>query len=163
MSIFIDSLLVAFERNSDYANKLVADLSDEQMIFQPAPKTNHPAWVLRHLHAYREVLAKMVAGQAVEDPKDHPFGMLSYPEADASLYGSKEAILKDFNDAGEQLIEELKAGGDVAMESPMPIQRWAEGPFPRVGDCMGYVLCSHEGTHLGQLSTWRRVQGLPSV
>ena len=159
---FISALMIGFQRNHDYANKLVADLADEQMIHQPAANTNHPAWVLRHLHAYREVIIALLAGDNPDDPKDHRFGMLSKPEADAGLYGSKAEILADFNAAGAGVLEELQARGLEAMTAPMPIQRWTE-PFPRIGDAMGYVMLCHEGVHLGQLSAWRRVQGLPSV
>ena len=54
MQLFIDSLLRGWDRNLDYAKKLVADLSDEQMVAMPraadvdAVGCNHPAWIFSH-------------------------------------------------------------------------------------------------------------------
>ena len=35
--------------------------------------------------------------------------------------------------------------------------------WPTLGDGLVWMIASHENIHLGQLSAWRRVQGLPSV
>ena len=40
MSPIIEGLLFCWKKNTDYAPKLVADLSDEQMLLQPAPSEN---------------------------------------------------------------------------------------------------------------------------
>jgi uncharacterized damage-inducible protein DinB len=42
------------------------------------------------------------------------------------------------------------------------------GPFlqkelPTLGDILGHLMTTHPSLHLGQLSTWRRVIGLPPV
>ena len=162
MNTFVESLLSAWRANGDYAQKLVADLVDEQMIIQPQPKMNHPAWILSHLNAYHPVLIGLVRGQTPDDPILHRFGMKSHPEQDASLYGTKEQLIATFKQ-GHGELDELMQSVDVAVfEKRMPLERW-QTRFPKVGSVLGYVMIAHEATHLGQLSVWRRVQGLPSV
>jgi len=131
MSI-IDGLLFSWQKNSDYAARLVSDLSDEQMMLQPAPEgkaaANHPAWILSHLNVYLPVIASVIQGENFDDPKSNQFGMDSKPEADPSIYASKDTLINEFVAGHEN----------------------------------GHLLL-HENGHLGQLSAWRRIQGMPSV
>lgn len=162
MSLFTDSLLTGWDRNLDYARKLVADLSDEQMIAQPRPGMNHPAWIFSHLNGYHPTLVAMIEGRAFDDPRDAPFGMLSKPVADASVYAPRSQLIEAFEHGHANVAAALRHADDAALEAPMPLERWRK-PFPRVGDALGYVMLVHESTHLGQISAWRRVQGLASV
>jgi hypothetical protein len=49
--------------------------------------------------------------------------------------------------------------------------RWSEttpleavrGFLPTLGDCFVFVMAAHENLHLGQVSAWRRVQGMGRV
>ena len=49
--------------------------------------------------------------------------------------------------------------------------RWSEttpleavrGFLPTLGDCFVFVMAAHENIHLGQLSAWRRLQGMGRV
>ena len=161
MSLFIDALLIGWDRNNDYAKKLVADLSDAQMLLQPQG-ANHPAWVFNHLNLYHPVIIAMLRGTAFEDPKVHKFGMQSKPQQDATLYGSKQQIIDAFVKGHADVAAALREGGDAALEKPMPLERWKPS-FPKLGSALPYLMLVHESTHLGQISTWRRVQGLPAV
>ena len=161
MTLLTETLLIGWNRNADYAAKLVADLSDEQMMLQPNG-ANHPAWIFSHMMVYHPVLVAMLRGQAFEDPKVHKFGMQSKPEADAALYGSKQSIIDAFIKGHDDVAAALKEAGEVAVEKAMPLERWKPA-FPKVGSILGYLMLVHEGTHLGQISMWRRVQGLPAV
>jgi len=162
INIMIDSLKIGWARHSDYGNKLVADLSQDQMIVQPQPGMNHPSWVLSHLNAYHGPLVSMLSGEPFDDPKDHRFGMLSKPEADASVYESKQTLLTQYNEGHERVVAALESAGEAGLHRAMSLERW-KGVFPTVGSALGYLMLAHEGVHLGQLSAWRRVQGLPSV
>ena len=161
MSLFIDSLLIGWERNADYAKRLTADLSDAQMLLQPNG-ANHPAWIFSHMSLYHPVLVAMLQGKSFEDPKIHRFGMQSKPEQDASLYGSKQQIMDTFLQGHTDVAAMMRQVGEAGFEHAMPLERW-RGPFPKVGSILGYLMLVHESTHLGQISTWRRVQGLASV
>ena len=162
MSTIIEGLLFGWAKNLTYGTKLIADLSDEQMTAQPAPGTNHPAWIFSHLEAYHPVIVALIRGEAFDDPKEHRFGMLSKPESDASLYASRERLQAAWNEGHAQVAQALGEQGEVALERGVKLERW-KPIMPKVGIALPYLMLVHENTHLGQLSAWRRVQGLPSV
>ena len=166
MSAIIDGLLNGWNKNDDYAQRLVADLTEAQMTAQPAPSdstpSNHPAWVLSHLNAYLPVIQSLIRNETFEDPKNHPFGMLSKPEADASIYADKESLLKEWVEGHEAVRQLLQSADDSIFENDTLLERW-KGPMPKVGIALPYVMLCHENIHLGQLSAWRRIQGMPSV
>lgn len=165
MSIAIEGLIYGYKKNIDYATKLVADLSEEQMIWQPpgsAAIANHPAWVFSHLNIYLPVMVALIEGRAFADPKTHEFGMQSKPELDRSRYASKEKLVSEFVTGHEQVIASLRREGEAALNREMTLERW-KPIMPQVGIALPYLMLVHENTHLGQLSTWRRVIGLPPV
>lgn len=158
----IDALLFSWDNNDDYAQRLVADLPDAQMTHQPAANMNHPAWVLSHLHAYHPVIVALIQGQTFDDPKHHPFGMQSKPVVDASVYPTKAVLVDAFVQGHAQVKSALAASDSAALNAPVLLDRW-KTVMPTVALALGYLMLLHEATHLGQLSAWRRVQGLPSV
>ena len=166
MSVAIDGLLFGWNKNLDYGPKLVADLTDEQMVWQPAGNevapANHPAWVFSHLNAYLPVISAIIAGSPFDDPKEHPFGMLSKPENDRSRYASKQELVDAFVEGHQRIAGQLTAADDAILEQPVNLPRWKE-IMPKAGIALPYLMLNHENGHLGQLSTWRRVQGMPSV
>ncbi len=162
MSLFAKSLLISWNKNADYAQKLVADLSDEQMVVQPAVGMNHPAWVFSHLNAYHPVMVALLQGQPFDDPQGHPFGMRSAPVADVAIYPNKSDLMAAFQHGHDQVARSVEAAEAAAFEQPMPLERW-QASFPLVGNALAYLMLLHESQHLGQISAWRRVQGLASV
>lgn len=172
MSIAIEGLLFGLNKNVDYARRLVADLSDEQMVAQPAGWTsaaapqhglvNHPAWVLSHLNAYLPVMVSLIRGEEFPDPKLHPFGMQSKPEWDRSRYAAKETLMAEFLRGHEEIAQLLRSADDQVLEQGVKLPRWAT-IMPKVGIVLPYLLLVHENQHLGQISAWRRVLELPPV
>ena len=162
MSEVIKGLLLVWNKNKDYGQKLVADLSEQQMVVQPGPGANHPAWVLSHLNAYHPVIECIIKGEAFEDPKDHPFGMKSKPEADRSIYASKDELVADYIKGHDAVAAALSAAGDDVFNNTINLERWLK-VLPTAGVALPYLMALHENIHLGQLSAWRRVQGFPSV
>ncbi len=156
-------LLHTWSLNLGYAKRLVADIPDEAMTLQPAPEMNHAAWVLGHLACTADMLGAMIALEPVCPPAwPLLFYWNSSPLSDASVYPSKVVLL-----------EALEAAhGKIAAALPsVPASRWVEttpleavrGFLPTMGDCFVFVMAAHENMHLGQVSAWRRVQGLPRV
>ncbi|MEM1026546.1 MAG: DinB family protein [Planctomycetota bacterium] len=164
--LFVDSLQREWDLNTGYAADLVADLSAEQMVQQPGtdvgPGLNHPAWVLSHLHAYHPVIVALLQGESFEDPKHHKFGMLSKPEADASVYPAKGELLAAYLAGRASVVDALQQVSAETLKATMPLERWQQ-KFPQRGSILPYLMAHHESLHLGQLSAWRRVQGLPAV
>ena len=56
MSVMIDALLLGWDRNLDYAKRLLADVPEDRMAHQPAVHMNHPAWIFSHVNLYHPVM-----------------------------------------------------------------------------------------------------------
>ncbi len=162
MSSAIEGLLFSWNKNLAYGQNLVADLKDDQLAKQPGPGMNHPAWVLSHLNAYLPVIEKVIKGEPFDDPKDHPFGMQSKPLDKRSVYSPKDELVGEFVDGHEKVAKALQEAGDAVWAKPITLERWVK-VMPTAAVALPYLMLVHENTHFGQLSAWRRVQGLPSV
>jgi len=108
------------------------------------------------------ILSLALDGKLFDDPKEHEFGMKSKPSADASIYASKDKLIGDYVTSHEKVISQLEAADASVLETPIQLERW-QSFMPTVGFIVPYLLCNHENIHLGQISAWRRIQGLPSV
>ncbi len=166
MSIAVQGLQFGLKKNLDWAQRLTADLSPEQMTLQPpgerAAPVNHPAWIFSHLNVYLPVMTALLRGELFEDPKFHPFGMQSKPEENATLYPSKLELLSAWQAGHDEISQLLATATDATLQQPVMLPRWKE-IMPTVGIALPYLLLVHENQHLGQLSAWRRVLGLPAV
>jgi DinB superfamily len=159
----IEHVVKAGDGMVDYAKRLVADVPEEKMADQPAPGMNHAAWVLGHL-AY--VFDSMIAVWG-EKPTMSPewkelFNVPSKPQPDRSKYPSKAELLAEYEKNYRRIVDRVKTATpeDFDKEFPNPKLR---GLLPTVGMAMVHILTSHQGQHLGQLSAWRRAQGMPGV
>jgi hypothetical protein len=165
-SLVIDGFLYAWKKNQDYAPRLVADLSEEQMVAQPASNpdapANHPAWVLSHLNVYLPVICAIIKNEPFEDPKTHAFGMLSKPEPSSDTYASKRELLDDFVAGHDQVARLLNDADDSIFSQALHLPRWS-AIMPTAAIALPYLMFNHENMHLGQISAWRRIQGMPSV
>jgi hypothetical protein len=166
MSIAVQGLQFGLKKNLDWAQRLTADLSPAQMALQPSGErpapVNHPAWIFSHLNVYLPVMAALLRGETFEDPKFHPFGMQSKPESEGSVYPAKDQLLAVWQAGHEELAKLLSTANDATLQQPVMLPRWKE-IMPTVGIALPYLLLVHENQHLGQLSAWRRVLGLPAV
>jgi hypothetical protein len=166
MSYALQGLVFCFKKNMDYGAKLVADLSEAQMVSQPSgtltAPANHPAWVLSHLNVYLPIMECLVRGESFPDPKTHRFGMTSKPEGDASIYASKAELMAEFIQGHQRVIDLLDNSDDSILSLPNSLERW-KTTMPVVGLVLPYLMLNHENCHLGQVSAWRRLSGLPSV
>lgn len=160
MEAVIGAVLRAWAHQRDYAQRLVADLSEEEMVSQPAPGVvmNHPAWIIAHLSVYAGVLAAMLRGEAFEDPIGHRYGRESRPVSDVNEYPRKEALLQEYFRGHDAAARALEGASREVLEGPPPLKRW-EARWPRVADAAVHLMIAHESGHLGQLSAWRRAGG----
>ena len=56
----------------------------------------------------------------------------------------------------------MAAGTPERLAQPNPNPYTKEG-LPTIRDAVAFLLTGHLGVHLGQLSTWRRLLGLPPL
>jgi len=162
----IEAIIATLNHARNQTLKLVADLSDEQLVRQPAPNTNHPAWVLGHLlqveHTFLNLLVPTATAPLITDAWKATYGGGSTPSADRSLYQPKAFYLEKLAALRTQIIEKLRTMSVADLDKPNPFEARRER-FPTVGHQLLLYGTWHEAYHAGQLSTWRRVQGLPPV
>lgn len=146
-----------------YCRMLVEDVADERMAEQPLPGVNHPAWILGHL-AFSADRARSLIGAEKELPASWTplFGPGSKLISTRSAYPSKDELLRTV----EQSFERLRQQADVA--TPEQLGQPSTSPYtkdalPTVKDGVAFLLTGHLGVHLGQLSSWRRMIGLPPL
>ncbi len=162
----LESFLATINHTRNMTLKLVADLSDEQLCIQPAPKMNHPAWVLGHLLQVDHAFLSLVTGQPqpawIDGAWKAIYGAKSEPVADKSKYKPKQWYIERLATVREQIIARLRQmkPEDFLAPHPDPARR---DRFPTVGHAVMLYGTWHEAYHSGQLSAWRRVQGLPAV
>jgi len=160
----VESIVYAWDNQLRYAQSLVADLSDAQMVLRPGGNMNHPAWILGHLAKYHPVTVQLLAGEPVDDPKHDPlFGFAGQgPVDDVAAYGSKQAIVSWFVEGHELVAQALLAAKPQAFQQRPSLERWA-AMYPTVEFMLPDLLLHHESLHIGQISIWRRAAGLPGV
>lgn len=166
-------VLRTYAFNLTYAKKLVADLSDAQMCAQPptAPGTpgasgsglNHAAWVFGHLAATTDWLAGFLGLPPIQPAAwGELFGPKSKPLAEPAKYPGKAALLQALENGHRRVAEAYERADAATLDKPNPVEAFRLA-FPTLGDLMAFGLTSHEALHLGQVSAWRRAQGLPSA
>jgi hypothetical protein len=148
-----------------YAQGLCQDIPDNDFAGQPVAGAtmNHPAWVIGHLAVSNDFGCAVLGKPITACPPEWTplFTIGSKPLPDRSLYPSKEALLAALAKSTENLNVALQQATPEKLASPSPEQLKAW--FPTVGDFVLYDLTTHAGTHLGQLSAWRRAKGMPSL
>jgi hypothetical protein len=118
---------------------------------------------LSHLNGYHDVMVRLIGGRALAvDPKDQPFGMTTKPVPDLSVYRPKDKLVDDYARGHAAVAAALRQAPEAALEAPITLERWRKA-FGKVGVALPYLMLVHESQHLGQVSVWRRVQGLPRV
>ena len=162
----LDAVIACITHTRNQTLKLVADLSDAQFCLQPAPKTNHPAWVLGHLLLVDYSFLKTIGGPDVPADIDDKFratyGGKSEPVADPSLYKPKQWYLEKLAAVRQQIYAQLQTLTPAQLDAPHPDPARRER-MPTIAHAITFYGTWHEAYHSGQLSTWRRVQGLPAV
>lgn len=129
--------------------------------------SNHPAWVFGHLSLYPGRAAGMLgvdADLAVPDGWEALFGPQSQcaDDADGSRYPRKDELVDRMLGNQRRIAEVLLTLDDELLSQPTPVERYRER-FPTIMCAANFLLTAHAMVHLGQLSAWRRLEGLGSA
>lgn len=146
-----------------YAAMLLEDIPDERMCEQPMPGVNHPAWIIGHLTNTADSLAGWFGGApSIPDDQKKQLGMGSTPSNNRADYPSKAEMLKQLKEAHGRIHQLIEAADEEHLNGATPFPRLAER-LPTIREALTFILVGHVGVHLGQLSTWRRMIGLPPL
>jgi hypothetical protein len=146
-----------------YLRMQVAEITDERMAEQPVAGVNHPAWILGHL-AYSADGGRALLGAEKKLPASWTaqYGPGSKCSTLRSDYPSKDELVGAVCDGFERLREAVASASPEQLARPSTNPRMKDA-LPAVKDGIAFLLTGHLGVHLGQLSTWRRMIGLPHL
>lgn len=149
-----------------YAEMLLADIPEEQAFKLICDGGVSPAWIIGHLgFVANRVLAMGGAESKIDSDAWKPlFGGGSTPagEADKATYPSWDELLRVWREGHADVAALAPSISEAALSAENPNERM-RGALPTTGDLISFILTGHEAMHLGQLSTWRRVQGRPPL
>jgi hypothetical protein len=137
---------------------LVEDLRDEQMLLQSAANENPPVWILGHLLLGDTYLLHLL--KVRELGADFTELLSKYgPNSSGGIYDSKQFLVEKLTKTGSLRCEAVRQMNDL--DEALPDETLAERQ-PTIAHHL-QMLIFHEGHHCGQLSSWRKLQGLSAV
>lgn len=129
-------------------------------------QSNHPAFIYGHLSLYPCRIVEQLGGDASAiQPTaayvatfDHNARCVD--DADGTIYPPMDEIVERFFAAHRQALDVLVTADDGLFQQPNPNEAM-RGKFATVGSMHGFYVGGHIMIHMGQLSAWRRMIGLP--
>lgn len=152
-----------------YAQRLLTDVSPDRFARLSAPggqtvQSNHPAFIYGHLSIYavRTLEDLGTSGPALPDGFNELFAKDSncQDDVDGTLYPSQAAITEFFFSGYEAVSTALQAADDCVFQEPNPLGGRMAELFPSLGSLHNFYLGGHIMIHMGQVSAWRRMEGL---
>ena len=144
----------AFQRG--YLGLLVDDIEDERMCDQPGGMLNHPAWQIGHMAVALDRMTKLLGGEsALDENWSKRFAQGSTPLADRAVYPSRAELMRVLDERREAASRALASASAELLARPNPLERLVQ-KLPTIGNMVPFIFNFHEGTHLGQLATWRQ-------
>lgn len=129
-------------------------------------RSNHPSFILGHLSLYAPRILRELNIDAGPSEIPAEFETVYSKDAqctddpDGSIYPSMAKVVEVYFEAYRKTVELIRDVPDSAYDGPNPNQG-AIARFPTLGAMHAFYLGGHMTLHLGQLSTWRRIAGLP--
>ncbi|MEM7228961.1 MAG: DinB family protein [Planctomycetota bacterium] len=162
----IESIVPAARLMQGYAKMLVDDIPADRFHEMPHPTMNHPAFCLGHLAIYPNRVLEMIGKPELVDDKDgfdelFAAGVECAPNT--GQYPDKDTVVDFFMDRHEVLINALSDLDESVFQQENPREGRFREMCPTVGAAINFLLTAHVGTHLGQISAWRRAVGMPSA
>lgn len=166
-SSMVNTIIKQFDFNLAFANKLVEDVSEEQMTVIPSQGLeNHPAFTLGHLASGSAMTVEDLGGDFILPDGWKDFFLRKGPG------DPRQPLLEEKYPLKNELLVELekqhnKVKSHLLAATPEQLAasvQWRFGRFmPTLLDAVLFMCVSHEAMHLSQLSAWRRAMGLPTA
>lgn len=155
-----------------YAERLLADVSAERFgrLSQPGGvvvQSNHPAFIYGHLSLYGpRMLADLNA-----DPLPVPDAIqqvcskdaLCVDDPDGAVYPSMDIITEFFFLGYRRVTDVLPETPEDVFQQANPLGGPMAEKFPTLGSMHNFYVGGHVMLHLGQMSAWRRMEGLSAA
>ncbi len=159
-----------------YASRLLTDIPQDRFARLAAPgnqviQANHPAFILGHLSLYPWKVVQLLnfdADITRVKPSENYESLFSkqatcVDDPQQSIYPASDEITAFFEGSYQIALDALRSASDEQLAAPSPDDSPMKKKCPTLGGVLAFYVTGHVTTHLGQLSTWRRMQGLAPV
>lgn len=169
MGKLVDIILPGAKMAMGYSEALLNGIAAKD--FARLPKginTNHPAFVYGHLSVYPDKIMPEIGLARLSKP-DHAkwvelfdAGKECRDDPSGTIYPSMEAIVSRYRERYAALVEALPSVDESLLWAMNPNEK-ARDRLPTQGARLNFYLNGHTQMHLGQVSAWRRIMGMPSA
>ncbi len=155
-----------------YAKRLIAGIPVDRFARFAAPgkqviESNHPAFVLGHLSLYPVNVVRLLGLDTASVQPSERFTKLFSKDAKCQddahgiIYPSMQEVSEVFFSTYELALAAMRDATDSQLAAENPVDTPLKQVCPTLGSMLGFYLTGHVAMHLGQLSTWRRMEGMP--
>jgi hypothetical protein len=130
---------------------------------------NHPAWVYGHLAFYQHKILSLVGKPAgiTQPPAIYEAlfknGSECRDDPEGTIYPSMDELTTFYRNSFAPTFDAIANADDALLLEPNPMEGRMKELFPLRAQAIAFLLSGHPMSHLGQVSTWRRIEGLPSA
>lgn len=153
-----------------YAERLLTGVQPNQFarfatVGDTMIESNHPCFILGHLSLYpARVISELGADASAIQPSesfDKLFNKTAtcVDDMDGTLYPSMDQVVTAFRSGHQRAIEVLQQTADERFDAENFNEAMRE-KFPTVGAMHAFYLSGHFMMHMGQMSAWRRINGM---
>lgn len=153
------------------AGRLVGDIPAERFgrLARSADQiiqSNHPAFAIGHLCLYPVEVLKLLGQDATAAQPPGGYEVFSknaqcQDDVDGTLYPPSSDIIEFFNRSHEAALAALRNASNAQLSADNPRESALQQLCPTLGSLLNFYMTSHVTLHLGQLSAWRRMEGMP--
>ncbi len=153
----------------DYANRLLKEVPSDRFarfatVGGSTVESNHPAFVLGHLALYGPRIVSQLGGTPTPLPaafeKAFSKDAACTDDPTGTIYPAMSEVVKAFRTGCEEAIAALRSASDDTLQKPNPAEGRMLELFPTLASVQTFYAGGHMMMHLGQLSAWRRIEGM---
>ncbi len=153
-----------------YAERLLTDVTPDRFarlaqIGDTVIQSNHPAFIYGHLSLYSPRVIDALGGDASAFQPSATFQELFSKDAtcvddpDGSVYPAMDQITTAVLESTRSAADALSAAADDIFHQENPNAAMRD-KFPTLGAMLGFYMGGHFMLHMGQMSAWRRAEGM---
>lgn len=152
-----------------YADRLLADIAPRRFARFASPggvivESNHPAFVFGHLSLYAPKILRQIGHPTPRVPEHFEVRFSKdarcVDDLDGDLYPAMDEVVGFFREGHRMVIGGLRSTPDGVFDRPNPAEGRMRSLFPTIGSVQAFYCGGHMMMHLGQVSAWRRMEGL---
>ncbi len=150
--------------NREYLKWMLDGIPDKELDSTFGEGSHSARWILVHLAIAVDYGFKQLDMPTAASKIWHKaYGPGSKPASNAEIRPIKEKLLAFIDEQYLKLCEAALKADVAKLNVPHAVQLLESTPIKTKGDLVGHILTTHFSVHLGQLSSWRRMVGLPPL